>query len=267
MLSFTELNKTWQKALRQHALEPLQGDDGPYRAIGDKHVTFLDDLWQARRKPLPDIGAMIEAGGIVRFWSDPHVGHEAILRLANRTEFADVETMDAALLANLDAAVGTSDLVVCLGDLTLKNSLEFQRRLVKAYGDRHLTIVGNHDNKGAAGAAWAARGALASLAFSLPVDVIRSWITENDSEMAELVDWSALPRRVNFGCSHWPVPIDRLPGPGWINLHGHVHNKPTHALGINFSVEAIAYRPVTLQETISVELVDNLVRRQQGLLE
>lgn len=267
MLSFTELNKTWQKALRQHGVEPLQGDTGPYRAIGDKHLTFLDDLWKARRAPLPDVGAMIEAEKVVRFWSDPHIGHSNVIRLANRTEFADVEAMDAALLANLDAAVATSDLVVCLGDLALKNSLELQRRLLKAYGHRHLTIVGNHDNKGAAGSAWAASGALASLAFSLPVDLIGTWIAESTPEMAELVDWSELPKRVNFGCSHWPVPIDRLPGPGWVNLHGHVHNKPTHALGINLSVEAIDYRPVTLQEVISVELVDSLVRRQQGLLE
>lgn len=267
MLSFTELNKVWQKALRQHAVEPLQGDTGPYRAIGDKHLTFLDDLWEARRKPLPDIGAMIEAGKAVRFWSDPHVGHSNILRLASRTEFADVEAMDAVLLANLEAAVAASDLVVCLGDLALKNPLGVQRRLVSAYGDRHLTMVGNHDSKGATGSAWAASKAIASLAFSLPIDLIRSWLSESDPEMAELVDWSRLPKRVNFGCSHWPVPIDRLPGPGWVNLHGHIHNKPTHALGINLSVEAIGYRPVTLREVVSVDLVDSLVRRQQGLLE
>lgn len=267
MLSFTELNATWQQTLRQHALEPVQGENGPYRAIGDKHLIFLDDLWKARRAPLPDIGAMIEVGKVVRFWSDQHYGHANIIRLANRTEFADVEAMDATLMANLDAAVGASDLVVCLGDLALKNALEIQRRLVKAYGDRHLTIVGNHDAKGASGVAWAASGALASLAFSLPLDLIRSWVSVSDLEMAELVDWSGLPKRVNFGCSHWPVPIDRLPGPGWVNLHGHIHDKPTHALGINLSVEAIGYRPVTLGEVISVELVDSLVRRQQGLLE
>ncbi len=267
MLSFTELNKVWQETLRQHALEPLQGEDGPYRAIGDKHLTFLDELWQARRKPLPDIGALIEAGKMVRFWSDPHFGHANIIRLADRTEFADVEAMDAAMMANLDDAVSASDLVVCLGDLALKNSLELQRRLVKAYSDRHMTIVGNHDAKGASGAAWAATGALASLAFSLPVDLIQSWVLETDSEMAELVNWPTLPERVNFGCSHWPVPIDRLPGPGWVNLHGHIHNKPTHALGLNLSVEAIGYRPVTLREVVTAGLMDGLVRRQQGLLE
>lgn len=242
MLSFTELNKTWQKALRQHGVEPLQGDAGPYRAIGDKHLTFLDDLWKARRAPLPDLGAMIEAGKVVRFWADPHVGHPAIISLANRTEFVDVEAMDAALLANLDSAVGASDLVVCLGDLALKNALEIQRRMVKAYGDRHLTTVGNYDNKGAAGSAWAASGALGCLAFSLPVGLIRSWVFKSDPEMAELVDWPVLPKRVNFGCSHWPVPIDRLPGPGWVNMHGHLHNEPTPALGINLSLEVIAYR-------------------------
>ena len=158
-------------------------------------------------------------------------------------------------------------MVVCLGDLALKNSLELQRRLVEACSDRYLTIVGNHDAKVASGAAWAASGALASLAFSLHTDLIRSRATDADPGMAELVDWSGLPERVNLGCSHWPVPIDRLPGPGWANLHGHVHNKPMHALGINLPVEEIAHWPVPLQEATTVELADGLVWRQQGILE
>ncbi len=139
MLSFDELNKAWERTLRQHAVTPLQGEDGPYRAIGDKSLKFLDRLWTERKAPLPDIGAMIEDGKTVRFWADPHYAHENILKLAARTEFRDVEEMDAV---------------------------------------------------------------------------------------------------------------------------GHIHNRVPGSLGVNFSVENIGYEPRTLHEMLTLELLDDLVRRQ-----
>jgi hypothetical protein len=49
MINLEQLNKAWTKALRDHAVAPLEGRDGPYRAIGDKSLAFLDALWEARK--------------------------------------------------------------------------------------------------------------------------------------------------------------------------------------------------------------------------
>jgi len=149
MLSFSELNKTWARALREHATTQIQGDDGPYRPIGDRTLEFLDGLWKARKAPLPDLGAMIEEGKVVRFYSDPHFFHANILKLANRVEFRDVEEMDRVIWDNVERAVSESDMVVCLGDLALKNPLAVLRRMASSFGNRHQVIPGNHDPKGA----------------------------------------------------------------------------------------------------------------------
>jgi hypothetical protein len=211
MINTEQLNKTWAEALRAHAVKPVEGPAKVHIAISGKSLAFLDGLWEVRKTPLPDIGAMIEAGKTVRFWSDPHFEHDNIRRLANRSIFSSVEEMDRALWGNLEEAMAASDLVVCLGDLSLKNPFWHQRRIASAFGEKHLMLIGNHDIKGAKPEAWATAGAAASLAFSLPLALLRSWIEEDYAEMAGLIDWKRLPERVNFGCSHWPVPAERLP--------------------------------------------------------
>lgn len=265
MINSQQLNKAWAKTLRDHAITPLDGQEGPYRAIGEKSLTFLDALWKARKTPLPDVGAMIEAGQTVRFWSDPHFEHDNIRHLANRSIFLNVEDMDNVLWAHLEEAMAQSAFVICLGDMALKNPLMYQRKIASIFDGKQLTIVGNHDTKGAKPEAWAAVDAVASLAFSLPLDLLRSWITEDHAEMAELVEWKRLPNRVNFGCSHWPIPAERMPSASWVNLHGHIHNaqredRKLGPLGINCSVETIDYRPQTLRELLTPELFDNLAR-------
>jgi len=265
MLSSRELNRTWMKALRDHAVTPLQGDDGPYRAIGDGSLAFLDGLWKSRKAPLPDIGAMIEAGKTIRFYADPHFFHRNILVMANRAGLRDVDEMDRVIWNNVERAVSESDMVVCLGDLALKNPLSVLRRMVSAFGDRHLVITGNHDAKGAGPSAWAASGAAASLAFSLPPGLLRAWAEADHGDLAALVEWDGLPRRVNFGCSHWPMPADRMPSASWLCLHGHIHDRPSRPLCMNVSVEAIGYEPQTLRSLVTPDLLEGLVRRQRGL--
>jgi hypothetical protein len=136
---------------------------------------------------------------------------------------------------------------------------------VAAFGSGQLTLVGNHDPKGAAPAPWAASGAAVSLAFSLPAGLLKSWADADHGELSELVDWKQMPRHVNVGCSHWPVPPDRMPGPAWLCLHGHTHRRHAGPLRMNCSVEAIGYQPKTLREMMTPDLLDDLVRRQGGL--
>ena len=80
-----------------------------------------------------------------------------------------------------------------------------------------------------------------------------------------MIDWDRLPSRVKFGVSHWPVPAERLPDANWLNLHGHIHNRPTGPLRMNVSVEAIDYQPKSLRELVTPELLDDLVRRRHGV--
>lgn len=251
----------WASALREHAMLPLEGEKGPYLAISSKCLSLLDALWGKKDAAVPDIGALIEAGETVRFWADSHFGHDNIRRLAGRTEFHDVDEMDRFIWGNVERAARESDFVVCLGDLALKNPFGIQQKLKGEFGDKHLILVGNHDAKGVKPEAWAASGAFATLAFSLPLELLRSWITADHEKNAGAIDWDALPQRVNFGCSHWPVPADRLPAGAWTNLHGHIHNRPPGPLGINCSVEAIGYQPRTLREMLTPDLFENLAAR------
>lgn len=261
MLSFEELNKAWAKAARAHALSPLQGDRGPYRAIGDKTLALLDPLW-AKKNPEPDLGALIEAGKTVRFWADPHFGHDNIRRMCGRAEFESVEAMNEGLWSRALAAGRGSDKLVCLGDLALKDAIGWHRKLRNELGERHVMVAGNHDVKGSKPEQWAQSGALASLAFSVSSRLIKEWLDEDAPEESGRIQWSQAPARVSVGALHWPLPPSRLPGASWISLHGHIHNRAAGRLRINCSVEAIGYEPKTLRELITPDLMDDLVRRQ-----
>lgn len=261
MLSFEELNKAWAKAAREHALAPLQGEKGPYRAIGDKTLALLDPLWKSS-SPRPDIGALLEAGKTVRFWADPHFGHDNIRGMCERDRFDSVGAMDQAIWAAVESAGQSSDLLVCLGDLALKGAIDWQRRLSASLGSRQVTVVGNHDIKGSQPHQWVKEGALASLAFSLPRELLREWGDQDWPELSEALDWKSAPKRVCFGALHWPMPVERAPSPAWISLHGHIHNRAAKPLRINFSVEAIDYQPRDLRSMITPQLIDDLIRRQ-----
>lgn len=66
-------------------------------------------------------------------------------------EFHDADDRDRAIPENLQQAMAQSDLVDRLGDLALKNPLGVQRKRRGAFGEKHLSFVGNHDAKGAKG--------------------------------------------------------------------------------------------------------------------
>jgi hypothetical protein len=102
-------------------------------------------------------------------------------------------------------------------------------------------------------------GARPSLAFSLPLPLLKEWTS--DDMLADAVDWNALPDTIHFGCAHWPVPEDRLPGAAWLNIHGHTHQRSPYTRHINVSVESIGYAPRMLSQLVTVEMLDNLTVR------
>ncbi len=153
-----------------------------------------------------------------------------------------------------------------IGDKTLKlqNPFGVQNRMTDLFADRHLTLLGNHDVRGANASQWIRRNALATLAFSLPRDLIRAWFAERHGSEVDDIEWNRVPSEVRFGCSHWPVPIARLPGPEWINLHGHIHGDPSLPLHVNCSVEVIDYAPKRIEDLVTPSVIRDLIRRQDG---
>lgn len=265
MLSHKEANAAWEAALRKHASTPLQGETGAYMPIGAKSMALLDQLWKARsREDLPDIGEMLSQGKDVRFFGDPHFEHANIIHMCERP-FENVGSMDEALWRAIDSAAAACDLLVCAGDWAMKTPISWARKAAAAHPGKLLTVVGNHDAKGAKPDQWAGAGAYASLAFSIDSSLAKSWVGVNEPDMVDLLDWKAIPRRIMVGVSHWPVPPDRMPGPGWINIHGHIHNRPCRPLRVNCSVESIGFEPRSATRLIDARVLDDLARRQSGL--
>lgn len=265
MLNQEEIEKTWARALREHATAPLLGDRGPYLAVGAKSLRLLDELWKAPETQEPlDVGEMLAAGKDVRVFSDPHFEHANIIRMCERP-FAAVEEMDEALWAGIEKALAQADLVLCLGDWAMKNPIGWARK-ARALGPGRLAgVVGNHDAKGAKPGQWAQAGARASMACAVDRELISAWVRANEPEMHALVPWSETPARVHVGFSHWPVPPQRLPGPSWVSFHGHVHNRPGRPLRVNCSVEALGFEPRPLSSLFTAELMTDLADRQRGL--
>lgn len=264
MLSHQELDKTWEAALRAHAKAPLQGERGPYLPIGAKSMALLDPLWKGRAASSLDLGAMLAQGRDVRAFGDPHFEHANIIRMCERP-FENVEAMDEAMWISLARAHSEADFVLCVGDFAMKNPIAWQRRLAAEFPGKHATTVGNHDAKGAKPEQWLDAGAWASLAFSVSKELVMSWVARHEPEESAVLDWDAAPRWIHVGVSHWPVPPERLPGPAWVNLHGHIHNRPNRPLRVNCSMEAIGFEPRPIERLIDARLVDDLIGRQKGL--
>lgn len=74
------------------------------------------------------------------FTSDTHFGHQRTLEYSRRP-FADVASMDAALIANWNSVVQPGDTVYHLGDFGTLESLNFARKL----NGRIIFLPGNYD--------------------------------------------------------------------------------------------------------------------------
>ncbi len=265
MSSQLQLNDLWCKSILAYGATFQARDNGKKRkALNAKSLDLLEALWARPHQQTPDFGGMLEAGKTIRWWSDPHFGHDRIRHLCNRVEFSDVADMDRVLMGNAVAAAASADLVVCLGDYAMDNPWLAQRRLADVLGDKHVGFVGNHDTKGVLPAVWASRPVLASAAFSLPVAMVRDLFMEKNADQEDLIDWRDLPKRVNFGVCHWPIPADLMPSRDWLNLHGHIHNKRSGPLQINCSVEAIGYQPKTLAELLTPDLMMDFEAHWKG---
>ncbi|PAX07040.1 metallophosphoesterase family protein [Sphingomonas lenta] len=157
----------------------------------------------------------------VFFTSDTHWGDHRTLNIGRRP-FGSTAEMDAALVANWNAAVGREDEVWHLGDVA-RRAGDVAGLLERLNGTKHL-IRGNNDPPGTCDAA--------------------GWASVRDYAELELDG-------VQLVLCHYPFRSWNRQGRGAVNLHGHSHGRlRPMTRQYDVGVDARDYRPVTLADLI-----------------
>lgn len=176
--------------------------------------------------------------------SDHHLWHWNIIRYGERP-FKTLNEMHDALRTYHNELVKTNDHVSFLGDVTIlrggKNDKERFINEIRRYNGHKRLYLGNHDH----------------------------WHTKVYSEVFEKI-YATWRSEEGFICSHFPLHPRSLSG-ATANVHGHIHQnkayeavifkgneldqnpKPARIVPfINVSVEAINYRPIHLDEILTI---------------
>lgn len=177
---------------------------------------------------------------MIRYFSDPHLGHANIIRYCDRP-FMTVEEQDATIWRALAEADAAGDTLICLGDWSFNRSTFVIPPFV--YPERHTLLFGNHDKR--------SHGYYRKW-FGQLLGAKKTWDTHYEIRVET---------GVRILLSH--APQQNLRGCDW-NLHGHIHNaftKGDYALPnwlleskqhLNISVEMIEYRPRTFAELLEM---------------
>jgi predicted phosphohydrolase len=84
--------------------------------------------------------------GNVYIWSDLHLGHGNVIRYCDQP-FADVTEMNTALLQAWKSTVKNSDMIINLGDVSLKLNKEYLATVTHRLSGYKILVMGNHDQK------------------------------------------------------------------------------------------------------------------------
>ena len=164
--------------------------------------------------------------------SDPHLGHENIIRMCQRP-FASIDEMDDCIMTHWNETVTNADTIFILGDLTFKAERDPEWYLSRLKGKKVL-IVGNHDRN------WCT-GAVAQKYFREIHNL--HYIHDGKEELVlchyPLMSWPHITRaHMGFGHIHnttkqsfWPL----------------IQQNP---LMLNAGVDVNHFRPVTLSQMI-----------------
>jgi len=150
--------------------------------------------------------------------SDSHFGHLRIIEYCQRP-FKTVEEMNEAMISRWNDVVGENDVVLHLGDFALTSQQHLQSVRNSLNGDIIL-IPGNHDH---------------------PSRLRNYNIFVLDSLFAEGVS-------INIGnliFTHRP--LLNIPG-CMVNVHGHIHDKPSYGKYLNVSVDVTNFTPLSFKE-------------------
>jgi calcineurin-like phosphoesterase family protein len=174
------------------------------------------------------------------FISDFHFCHRKVIDYAHRP-FANIEEMNETMVEKYNSVVGANDSITIVGDFAfggIENFINYAKRL---NGVKTL-IRGNHDKS-------ISDNEVLNAGF---VEVAHSKIITSD--------------KLKIGISHFPFrkrgempgKYDISPNNCDVLIHGHVHQHwkvKKHTSGkmmINVSVEAIEYKPITLDDVHAI---------------
>lgn len=168
---------------------------------------------------------------MIYFISDTHFYHTNIIKYCNRP-FTSVNEMNKTIMDNWNSTVKDNDTIYVLGDFCLSLDTEMIDIFNKLKGNKIL-IRGNHDRK--------------SVKFY------------ENMGFTVLINPPITLEEYKVMLSHKPLP-DTLIKEGYINLHGHIHNKKIEEeydknlfdpkKHINLSVDVIDYKPISINELL-----------------
>lgn len=175
----------------------------------------------------------------VFFTSDPHFGHENIIKYTDRP-FRNTDEMDKFLMENINKRVGKTDTLYILGDIAfgsrkhgatnLQRITELRKQIVC---DHVHLILGNHDPRRVD-------------------DLLKSGFESVGTRNTVNVDGA------RFVCDHFPLMEWDGYYHGAYHLHGHIHADPTYnadmrergILRYDVGVDANCYAPVSAKEIL-----------------
>lgn len=163
------------------------------------------------------------------FISDTHLNHANILKWdtsSRKNRFESIEHMNETILDNWNSVVKKGDIVYHLGDVFFGPKEDFLKMWPKFNGSKRL-ILGNHDD-----AKFMSSGGL--------FKKILLWRVWHDKPLL----FTHIP--VHEGSIH-----ERIKEKGGINVHGHIHDKPSPKGPYKcICAEQVNYTPVNLEELL-----------------
>lgn len=165
---------------------------------------------------------------MIYFTSDTHFHHNNIIKYCNRP-FNNINDMNNTIINNWNTVIKKEDIVYHLGDFCLSNDDEIKNTYNLLNG--HIILIrGNHDRK--------------------PVKFYENIGFKVLTHAPIILD------EYKLMLSHVPLPDNKIKN-GYINLHGHIHNKKisqdypknySENKHINLSVDVTNFRPISLDE-------------------
>lgn len=178
---------------------------------------------------------------MIYFITDTHFHHSNIIKYCNRP-FKNINEMNETIINNWNSIVTKDDTIYHLGDFCLSSDDEIKSIFNKLNGNKIL-IRGNHDRK--------------------PVKFYEEIGFEVLTHAPIILD------EYKIMLSHVPLPDAKIKE-GYINLHGHIHNKKisddypknySENKHINLSVDVTNYKPISLEEINKIRSKKNEVKR------
>ena len=207
---------------------PLKSTDNKARSSASPYVIkAFENLHNQVASKLPDIRSQLEENiENIYVGSDLHLSHNNIIKYCDRP-FTNADSMNDKLTSNFVNALTSKDLLIIVGDLSMKVP-DGSNWFLDKLSCEVIIVAGNHDIHRGTGE-------------------VGSFNTLLTCSLLEL----SLPDGRTLIFSHYPISEKFLPVNS-INIHGHIHNNKLYPeLGSgkqhrNVSVEMINYTPVKL---------------------